>query len=1072
MEYQKIGNGLQVTDIGTSALHMVGYLGKDCSSAEISPDECCPACRKKGLIQPLRTHRINFKELIFLCENPQCIYPLGFEPLSNIITPIDPKDYLSQGSSRKRKFFDTSLVTSSFEPHLKLTRSDNLIDTKQTLVPKCHGNNTFETHLGQPDFPKAHQPDVCNTADSMERQIGLEMAATENLPGMSIVQTQLLSGSESGSSMPQILPQDKQSLPEQLWLQWRNAHALCWLDCILSALVHLETLKKIRSESISKNISVIQRLLIKYNEAIALVNNYRRGENTVEVPSDIVSKAESHLNEIRNIIFVQLQPQLKCEEESPLFAFPLLLHKDSEIEKLFLHSFSWNLECSQCGYHISDRCQKTLTTFTNIIPEWHPLNAVHIAPCNNCNHKSQRRKMVLENVPPVFMVHFVEGLSHNNLAAYSFQFQDDSYQIKAVVQYQKKEKHFITWVLNSDETWLECDDLKGLYCRKHKSFGVPPAEIHIVIWEREAPQMTSDRDLQLQSERAMNIPPLKEQQKSLGKNHDDKPVEITPLICHTAEKLHAFTNKAETLDTNNNSSLLCGNDDIITLNLVSIPLDSEGKPLEDSHIVQNNLVAKAGISQLQRGQLNMFPLTSEESISLNKCKTPEHSAIPLHQRQPSNASDLFVMPAVLLNSSSNLPATSPVQGAEPEVNLVPVKDNNLVNSQSEASKAKSENSWQRLSNTAEHRIETTSNCHVSPSSTLHNSSQSHHKRGMKSFSANWVKSLVGKCTSVPKGGSIFKKEEDAQKSIKKEASYLLGRHASHFQGFQAKSSGKLVDLGSSQIILPPPSTTSPFNLPFEKHTTVGSEGTVTKRPGSWVTSGKQIQPSQNCIENKNSASVENSKPAFDKTHQLRLELLQELKAKKEKQVALDKLKKVQVKKGSIKKIKKNQSQLGSQKGGEPLQRLLNELQHQIDIEDSKSVNSAITNMSQCSNSSDEDFLSELLSPATTIASLELPHEEECRYLEMGGGSPKSPTANQKSDGIQIINHEHSYYSPVKENGHEDQTDLLAVRSPLKKLDFDSPVKQDILDDLFFSSVLNSTTASAEDFHYFDETLLT
>lgn len=28
MDYQKIGNGLQVAGIGTPALHMVGYLGK------------------------------------------------------------------------------------------------------------------------------------------------------------------------------------------------------------------------------------------------------------------------------------------------------------------------------------------------------------------------------------------------------------------------------------------------------------------------------------------------------------------------------------------------------------------------------------------------------------------------------------------------------------------------------------------------------------------------------------------------------------------------------------------------------------------------------------------------------------------------------------------------------------------------------------------------------------------------------------------------------------------------------------------------------------------------------------
>ncbi|CAM9593590.1 unnamed protein product [Bubo scandiacus] len=54
--------------------------------------------------------------------------------------------------------------------------------------------------------------------------------------------------------------------------------------------------------------------------------------------------------------------------------------------------------------------RKTLTTFTNIIPDWHPLNAIHIGPCNNCSDRSQRRQMILEKVPPILMLHFVEGL--------------------------------------------------------------------------------------------------------------------------------------------------------------------------------------------------------------------------------------------------------------------------------------------------------------------------------------------------------------------------------------------------------------------------------------------------------------------------------------------------------------------------------------------------------------------------------------------------------------------------------------------------------------------------------------
>lgn len=48
------------------------------------------------------------------------------------------------------------------------------------------------------------------------------------------------------------------------------------------------------------------------------------------------------------------------------------------------------------------------------------------------------------------MLHFVEGLPHNNLKNYSFQFEEDTYQITSIVQYQTDKKHFITWSLNPD----------------------------------------------------------------------------------------------------------------------------------------------------------------------------------------------------------------------------------------------------------------------------------------------------------------------------------------------------------------------------------------------------------------------------------------------------------------------------------------------------------------------------------------------------------------------------------------------------------------------------------------------
>ncbi|XP_044298011.1 SUMO-specific isopeptidase USPL1 isoform X1 [Varanus komodoensis] len=1085
MDYQKIGNGLQVTGIGASALHMVGYMGKDSNAAEVTPSDCCPACKKKNLIKALRTYRINFEESIFLCENPQCIYPLGFESLSNIVIPNDPKGYPAQATFKKRKFFDTSLVTSPVEPCIKLTKTDNLMDTKQTLEPdhgpECNENDLFRSQSGQPDFSQVKRPNLYNATEPVEQQMSLEMAAQESLPETSSMHVQLLSNSEIGSSVPQILHQDRPFLSEPLCLHWRNSHALCWLDCILSVLVHLATLKTIQTSPDSGNTSIIKRLFAKYGQATALVNTYGR-----EVPLDVLTRAETYLNEIRNQIFEKLQPNLKCklgEEESPVFAFPLLLREDPGIEKLFLHTFLWKLQCLQCGHQVSERCQKTMTTFTNIIPEWHPLNAVHIAPCNNCNHTSQRRQMILENrAPPILMMHFVEGLPHNDLMAYSFNFQEDHYKITTVIQYQKDAKHFITWILNSDDMWLECDDLKGCYSRRHENFGVPPAEIHIMIWERKPLQETSQLDVHLQNGEAVNFALLKAQAEFPVKCLNDVTIGSKPLICYSESMLNEHTNETQNLASNNKSSLLWGlenmaPDDTITLNLVSVPLDSKDNSLKDCCTVENNLIANMGISQLQApGQVDVLPVTSEGNTDRNEYKLLKKTSSPLHQGQPDNASNRLIMPDVPLNSCGISPETFMLQGAEHEVNPVLPTDSRLalVNNQPKTGRTNSGNGVLETPKFIENIMD---NSQVSFPSIPTNSSQAFCKNGIKPSGASWLKGLLGKYPSfMPKSISTYKKAESSEKPIQKESrSNSLVKHASHFRGFQSKYSKKSIKktegMDSSHKSLPlVPSTTALFGtFPVKMQTTNGSEGTINRKADSLI---KRIQPQQGHNE-KNSTSVENGETATaDKTHQLRLKLLQQLKAKKEKLASLDKLAEAQVKtRCSFKKTKKDQSQLGSQKENESLQSLLNALQHQIDVEERKSLNSPSTNTSQCSSSSYDDILSELLSPATTIGSLDMPQEEECRYLEMGAGSPKSPESNEKPDDAQDTKYDHHYYSPVRENGLEGHTDLLTVKSPLKKLNFGSPATQDILEDLFSSSVMDSIMADTDDLHHFDETLL-
>uniref|UniRef100_A0A8C6A5P0 USP domain-containing protein n=1 Tax=Marmota marmota marmota TaxID=9994 RepID=A0A8C6A5P0_MARMA len=483
MDSPKIGNGLPVigpgADIGVSSLPMVGYLGKNYNSAKATSDGYCPACREKGKVKALKTYRISFQESISLCEDLQCIYPLGCKSL-NLISP-DLEDCHIPNKPQKRKILETSCNDSPFLANSKKTRNHLVSGREQVLNRKYDEilSNLPNSSSQQNSVRTAHSLDHNETLDADNVDMAEEDPITVDVT--------------SELEMP--LEIKCSSFLQTLCVQWKNTNALCWLDCLLSALVHLEELKNTVTKLCSKEESVFWRLFEKYDQASKLLyNNHLDGvkDGKYKITSKIFTEIETCLNEVRGEIFTELQPQLRCtlgDMESPVFAFPLLLKIEPHIEKLFTYSFSWNFECSQCGHRYQNRCMKSLVTFTNVISEWHPLNAAHFGPCNACNSKSQIRKMVLEKVSPIFMLHFVEGLPQNDMEHYAFHFEGCLYQATSVIQYQAK-NHFITWILDADGSWLECDDLKGPCAERHEKFEVPASEIHIVIWERKSSYVT------------------------------------------------------------------------------------------------------------------------------------------------------------------------------------------------------------------------------------------------------------------------------------------------------------------------------------------------------------------------------------------------------------------------------------------------------------------------------------------------------------------------------------------------------------------------------------------------------
>ncbi|NXA53439.1 USPL1 isopeptidase, partial [Nothocercus julius] len=1088
MDTQKTTNGLQVigpgTGIGISTLPMVGYLGKNCSPVEVTAHEYCPVCKEKGQTQTLRTYRINFQESIFLCENPQCIYPLGYKPLNSIIISADSEKLQIPCTDKKRKLCDISEFSPT-ESHPKQARTINGLNAEQTIsanpAVKYYEDSLCAPGPSLPDELQNDQQKTSGKVESLLPKVGTEAtnrasSDQESPSKTSLVRTQLLPNPELCSTASELLLKDDKSSTNNsdLCLQWRNVYALCWLNCVLSALVHLETLKFALTEEYIEEKCLLQRLLTKYNQATALVNTCKRSK----------VKAESYLNEIRNRIFAQLQPLLGCklgEEESPVFALPLLLRQDRQAEKLFLSSFSWKFECLRCGYKYKDRCGKTLTTFTNIIPDWHPLNAVHIGPCNNCNDKSQRRQMILEKVPTIFMLHFVEGLPHNNLKNYSFQFEGDSYQITSVVQYQSVKKHFITWCLNPDGSWLECDDLKGPYCKRHKRFEVPPSEIFIVFWEKKISHVPKGVNSQFPSKNIDNFPLNNVQSNSTALHCGFENTIDRIAVEHHKEDSVRITDKKPQQVAEDESSAHRGaeklaHDDVITLTLVEIQVDSEAKSLENRQMVGNNLVVETDSLRQQESACSPnTPHTGEvaaTSLAMNnKCTLSEDlsASLPLEELNRAN-----ITPPVPKNQDS-YPSYSPLaQRRDDRANLLNTENGTGLSSEFQLKKnlSPAENITQQSPDLKDGR-KTVVDSQIANASAANNPLQPSHKDQKRGFVGSWVKKLLSKNTSfMPSSASTLKNERNSKTPLVQKISdiRLPIKGASNFDGFQGRGTNKTAETPKSAVPqsknIHPLSNFKRFSanihLPTKNHIT--NEGPTWRKSSVLDASSKVVQLNS---PSSNSGKVKESDT--DQTKKLRQKLLKKLNAKKKKLASLDRLAVEQMKherpvNGGGSTIARFESHNESHNDSELLQTFLRELQHQIDNASDASSVSACTGPD-----TNNEILAELLSPASTVASLEVPRgEDECMYLEMGDSSvaPSAPAEAMGVSHAAVPRQDHNYYSPVKDSSSQ----IHAVnKSGVKKLAFESPTSEDILEDLFSISE-PSSIAGDIDLPHFDETL--
>ena len=190
---------------------------------------------------------------------------------------------------------------------------------------------------------------------------------------------------------------------EVKYLHWWNKDALCWLDVAMCMLVHSQTVRRLLKD-VNTVENLVKRIVTAWDEAQTIVNQRPmtssgvgagtpgravRLETSVgqvmvktgggkTLPSvaslrdlapsgltdDIkVAQAQSTegcnvLDAVREIVWQRLQPKLKCvrgDNDSPVFALPLLLRESAPLMQTFMVHYGWEMTCTECGYEHVDR---------------------------------------------------------------------------------------------------------------------------------------------------------------------------------------------------------------------------------------------------------------------------------------------------------------------------------------------------------------------------------------------------------------------------------------------------------------------------------------------------------------------------------------------------------------------------------------------------------------------------------------------------------------------------------------------------------------------------------------------
>ncbi|KAL3888426.1 hypothetical protein ACJMK2_000793, partial [Sinanodonta woodiana] len=491
----------------------------------------CDQCSEAGRKGRLKTCQINFNEAVIICTNALCSFGLeSGDTLSRSLSAIILKGKYKYGLCSASQSTCTSHTKSRLPnagsisgPSLSVSSATwGSLHTGLPGVKNLGKDQIIQNFLYQ--LRSLEKPHVM--LGNMKEKIRMAHQQQHRSPEFSAIKNTSNSKhitdnkdvfinstpsciTKNSFAQSDHIPENSDKWKWESFLQWQNKDALCWLDVVLCLLVHNQTLFNLLKDNRCPKESVIFTLLKAYHQAQDLINGKKKcfqrnspdsafvqsvlsnthrksemkcsrghgprcssgrtdtsiqtgagnspslgmlGESLYESPGLAVSCKT--MEDVREAVWQRLQSKLK--------SFSALVQEILEVKAHFQMRYWFSYTCLGCGEVEESTHENILPSFPNTYVDFIIEKPAHIRKCMK-------------------LMHFAEGLPHNNLTALDLQFQGDYCKVKGVVRYTNNPDHFTAWIRNgTDDTWMECDDLKSPVCRfLREAPNFPPQEIHI-----------------------------------------------------------------------------------------------------------------------------------------------------------------------------------------------------------------------------------------------------------------------------------------------------------------------------------------------------------------------------------------------------------------------------------------------------------------------------------------------------------------------------------------------------------------------------------------------------------------